>query len=320
VLTEAAGQHAGAQETRDELAKAWLVKIIERTPPEELGDVPLAWIATEAPPLIADIMDQVAGESPTLGELGDEDRRRARELGRLRRGEGALQIPRDLASLQALLIEALGRRVPDRADGEFSRAVERLAEIFGTIQATVVESLVEERSGWARRDDTTGLPGVAQLHEWLRILVAEYRRYAHPFSVLLVDVDGLQRINQAYGRDVGDRMLRAVAGAIERQVRNVDQAFRFSDDEFCVLVPHQVSDRVRPLADRLASMVNSWQRPEGPQVTVTVGVASCPEHGNDAERLLQAAEEATYAAKAAGKSSAVGAAQAQSFVQDPNTT
>jgi diguanylate cyclase (GGDEF)-like protein len=316
---EAAGEHARAQETRDELAKAWLVKIIERTPPEELGEVPLAWIATEAPPLIADILDQVAAESSAL-ELGDEDQRRARELGRLRRGEEAGQIPRDIASLQALLIEALRGKAPEHEDGGFPRAVERLAEIFGTIQATVVESLVEERSGWARRDETTGMPGVAQLHEWLRILVAEYRRYAHPFSVLLVDVDGLQRINQAYGREVGDRMLRAVAGAIERQVRNVDQAFRLSDDEFCILIPHQVSDRVRPLADRLASMVNAWQRPEGPRVTVTVGVVSCPEHGNDSERLLQAAEEATYAAKAAGKSFAVGAAQAQSFVQDPDTT
>jgi diguanylate cyclase (GGDEF)-like protein len=320
VLTEAAGDHARDHKTRDELAKAWLVKIIERTPPEELGEVPLAWIATEAAPLIADILDQVAREVPALDELGDEDQRRARELGRLRRGEGARQIPRDIASLQALLIEALRREVPEHEDGDFPRAVERLAEIFGTIQATVVESLVEERSGWARRDETTGLPGVAQLHEWLRILVAEFRRYAHPFSVLLVDVDGLQRINQAYGREVGDRMLRAVGGAIERQVRNVDQAFRLSDDQFCILIPHQVSDRVMPLADRLASMVNAWQRPEGPRVTVTVGVVSCPEHGNDSERLLQAAEEATYAAKAAGRSFAVGAAQAQSFVQDPDTT
>jgi diguanylate cyclase (GGDEF)-like protein len=319
VRTEAAGDYARVEQSRDELAKAWLVKVIEHTPPAELGDVPLAWIANEAPPLIADILHKLAAEPTELDELPHEDQRRARELGRLRRGETG-RIPRDLASLQALLIEALRREIPERERGDFSRAVERLAEIFGAIQAAFVESLVEERSGWARRDDSTGLPGAAQLHEWLRILLAEYRRYAHPFSVLLVDIDGLQRINEAYGRDIGDRMLRAVAGAIEREVRNVDTAFRLGDDEFCVLAPHQDANRVRPLADRLASTVNAWQQSEGPRVTLTVGVASCPEHGDGAERLLEAAQEATYAAKAAGRSFAVGGAQVQSFVQEPDTT
>jgi len=305
---------------QDELAKAWLVRIVERTPPSELGDLPVSWIANEAPPLIAEILRELAtGADP--GELAPESHRRARELGRMRRGAaGPAQIPQDLASLQALLIEALQREVPEREPGSFAEAVGRLAEIFGAIQSGVTESLVEERSGTAKRDDATGLPGSAHLHEWMRILVAEYRRYAHPFAILLIDIDGLGRINEAYGHQVGDRMIAAVASAVDAQVRTVDRAFRLAEDEFCVLSPHQVASQVQSLADRLTSTVNGWQHHEGPRMTVTVGVASCPEHGDGADRLLEAAEEATYAAKASGRRFAVGTGGAKSFVQEPDSS
>ncbi|HYU61569.1 MAG TPA: GGDEF domain-containing protein [Solirubrobacterales bacterium] len=318
--TEAAAEYARIEMAQDDLAKAWLVRIIERTPPSELGDLPVSWIANEAPPLIAEILRELAsGAAPD--DLAPERRRRARELGKMRRGAGGpAQIPEDLASLQTLLIEALQREVPERQSGSFAESVGRLAEIFGSIQSGVAEALVDERSGWAKRDDATGLPGSAQLHEWLRILVAEYRRYAHPFALLLVDIDGLGRINEAYGRQVGDRMIGAVASAIDHQVRTVDRAFRLAEDEFCILAPHQVASRVQPLADRLTSTVNGWQHQEGPRMTVTVGVASCPEHGDNEQRLLEAAEEATYAAKASGRRFAVGSGGAKSFVQEPDST
>ena len=315
---EAAFRFSPPELAREELAKAWLIKVIERTPAEEIGRVPVQWIAAEAPALIADILRDVPA-SGQAGEISPESHRRARELSKLRPGGSFGQLPQDLAALQAVLIQALAGQ-GDGERGGFAAAVERLAESFGTVQRALVESLVEERSGSARRDEATGLPGAAHLHEWLRILLAEYRRYAHPFSVLLIDVDGLQRINEGYGRQVGDRMLAAVAGAVERQIRGADQAFRLADDEFCVVIPHQVTERVRPLADRLASTVNAWQGPEGPRVTLTVGVASCPEHGDSAERLLAAAEEASYAAKAAGRPFAVASARPQSFVQDSHTT
>ena len=301
---------------QDELAKAWLVRIVERTSPSELGDLPVSWIASEAPPLIAEIVRELANGSD-LADVAPEGRRRARELGKLRGGSGGPgRIPQDLAALQALLIEALQREVPEREPGSFAASVERLAEIFGELQSSVAESLVEERSGSARLDEASGLPGSAQLNEWLRVLVAEYRRYAHPFALMLVDIDGLGRINDAYGRQVGDRMIGAVASAIERQVRTVDRAFRLAEDEFCVLSPHQVASRVQPLADRLTSTVNGWQHHDGPRMSVTVGVASCPEHGDTAERVLEAAEEATYAAKASGRRFAVGAGGEKSFVQE----
>jgi diguanylate cyclase (GGDEF)-like protein len=315
----------------DELAKAWLLRVIERTAPSDLGEVPLSWIATEAPSLIGDILGELGDASPPA-ELPPEGRRRARELSRLRGESAPSQVPRDLASLQAILIEALRREAPDREPGAFGEAVGRLAEIFGAVQADLVEAMVGERGAppvaeeatetplHAVPDEDSGLPGSVELHDYLGILAAEYRRYAHPFALMLVDIDGLQRINEAYGREVGDRMLTAVANAVSGQVRSVDRAFRLTEDEFCIVSPHHVASTVQTLADRLTSSVNGWQHHDGPRMSVTAGVASCPEHGEDPERLLQVAEEATYAAKASGRRFSVAPSGNQSFMQEPERT
>lgn len=296
-----------SQRARDELAKAWLLAVLERTPLDEIEAVPVSWIADEAPGLIADIMRSLADPAPS-GELelpaaGIE---RISELGSLRQGSSALEIPRDLAALQALLIEALRREVPERHLGAFAGSVGRLASIFGDIQAQVAERLVQERSGGATVDPLTGLPGKAELHEWMRIQLAEFQRQSWPFAVLMVDVDGLSRINQAYGREAGDRMLRAVAGVVRRQIRPVDRAFRVAEDEFCVLAPQQTADEALPVAERLCELVERSQG-DGHRVAISVGLAACPEHGSDAESLLAAAEEAAWAAQAAGRGVGVSA-------------
>jgi diguanylate cyclase (GGDEF)-like protein len=282
--------------------------MIERTPLAEVERLAVGMIAREGPPLITEILRGIAdpASSEDLGSVA-EARRRAGQLGKLRSGDtspGAL--PRDLAALQSLLIAALRREVPEREIGSFSEAVERLAEIFGDMQAEVTEGLVEERSGGAARDELTGLPGAPHLHEWLRALLAGQQRYGQPLALLAIDIDGLKRINDAYGREVGDRMLTAVGEIIMRQIRAADQAFRVADDEFCVLAPSQEADQMRPLARRLHEAIDGSQAPEGPRVGISVGIVSCPQHGETAEHLLKAVEEATYRAKASGEGVAIG--------------
>lgn len=298
---------ARSARAREELAKAWLLDVLERTPLEEMRDVPIDWIAREGPALINDILRGVGAATPSSQlELPAEGIERLGGLGRLRPGESALQIPRDLAALQALLIEALRREVPERQIGAFAGSVERLAEIFGDIQAQVGENLVRERTGGARVDPLTGLPGTADLHEWLRIQISEHGRTSQPFAVLMIDIDGLGRVNDAYGRDSGDRMLAAVAAVVRRQVGMADRAFRLDEDELCVLAPGQDAADVLPLARHLCELIDRSQSTEGPRVAIAAGIASCPEHGTSADDLLAAAEQATWSAKAAGRGVAIG--------------
>lgn len=306
------------QGSSQKLAKEWLVRVVERTPLAEVTDVELQLLTTEAAPLIDDILRGLADPATApRTELPDDARERARGLRRLRRGDRApAEIPRDLAALQSLLIESLRRDIPERETGDFARSVQRLAEIFGSIQGAVTEGLVRERAGEARRDELTGLPGQAELHEWLQMLLVEQRRYGHPFGIALVDVDGLGRINDAYGREAGDRLLAALAIVIRNQIRTVDRPFRIGGDEFCILAPHQDAEGILPMANRLASVIESSQAEDGPRIAVAIGIAGSPTHGDHPERLLEVAEEATYSAKAAGQAVAVASSSGDGPVQD----
>ena len=306
------------QPDREELAKAWLLQLIEGTPLREVGDLEVSWVANEAPPLIANILADLA-ETQSAPERKPDgaERQRASKLARLRNGPAAPGlIPRDLAQLQKLVIESLHKDEAERTDGDFATAVSRLAELFGAIQGEVAQTLVDERSGGAPHDELTGLPGPVQLEEWMRILLVENRRYQHPFAVALIDIDGLGKINDAFGQEAGDGMLGAVAGVIRRQVRSVDQAFRIGDDDFCVLAPHHEATQLVPMAERVADLVANSQLAEAPRLAIAIGLASCPEDGDGADRLLEAAERASYAAKAAGRQVATAREGTEPAVQD----
>ncbi len=313
------GQIPRSDTEREQLAKEWLLRLIERTPLPDVGGLPVSWIVAEAPPLIADIV--AALQDPTTAtdrELEPAERARAAALRRLREGPGAAeQIPRDLAALQALLVETIRREIPERRAGDFARAVERLAEVFGSIQGAVAQSLVDERTGGAAIDELTGLAGPAQLEEWMRVLLANQRRYGHGFALAVIDIEGLGRINDAFGRTAGDRMVAAVAGVIQRQLSETDRAFRLEEDEFAILAPHQDAAGLLPAADRIASLIETSQAADGPRIAIAGGIVDCPADGATVERLLESATEATYAAKAAGRRVATSPSAGEPVLQDP---
>ena len=149
------------------------------------------------------------------------------------------------------------------------------------------------------RDRLTGLYNLRHLERQLAQVSAVHERYGHPFSLLLLDVDGLKRVNDAHGHAAGDRLLKQVAAALERSLRSVDVAVRLGGDEFCVLAVDQTAELARVLALRVAEEVARLEAPDGMRPSVSIGVVSCPLHGRVPERLLELADEAMYRAKAA---------------------
>jgi diguanylate cyclase (GGDEF)-like protein len=291
------GELAGSDRAGEELAKRWILDLVEQTPLADLPEIRVSWLARHGPPLIGEILAALADTESDLEErLGGDVARRMADVAALYRGDAGLRaMPRHLASLQARILDAQG----GGAEGGGVAAARRLAEAFGIIQAATVEALTSARTA-AGGDPLTSLPGRAELEEWLHALVGEYRRYGHPFAVLAIEVDGLERISGAYGSDAADRMLAAVAGVIGSQIRAADRAFLRSSGEFCVLAPHHAADGVRPLAERLIGVVGSSQEDREPRLRVAIGVASCPDHAETSERLLEVSEEAAFAAKADG--------------------
>jgi diguanylate cyclase (GGDEF)-like protein len=298
------GPIARLEETRGELAKAFLMRAFERSSLEEIERLPTARIVRELPDLIGEIAG--AARSDTLPEPArhvDWAKRLAELSGR---EEGVdSQLIRDVSRLQSVMVTALHKQIRSLDPAETLHAVERLTEIFSAMQADAVEEVLRVRSReleWlGTTDELTGLHNERYLQQELHNLSGMQRRYGHPFAVLVVDIDGLGRINDAYGSAAGDRALVDVATALGECIRAVDTPVRLGGDEFCVLLPNQTAVRAHALAERIAAAIESVHGPGGQALSVTVGVVSSPQHSTSADDLLALADSAMYRAKAAGE-------------------
>jgi diguanylate cyclase (GGDEF)-like protein len=290
-------------ETRGELAKAWLLRVVEQSSLEEIERLPTPRIARDLPDLIGEIA-RAAGDDVAPAGRGVEWAKRLAELSG-RGGTIDSQLIREVAGLQSVMLTALHKQLRTLDPAATLGAVERLTELFSGLQADAVEELLRQRSReleWlGTTDELTGLQDARYLQQQLHHLVGVQRRYGHPFALLVVDIDGLKRINDAYGQTAGDRALVDVANALGEATRAVDTPVRMSDDEFGVLLPQQTATRARTLAERIAAAIEAIEGPGAQALGVTVGVVSCPQHGTDVDRLLELADTAMYRAKAAGE-------------------
>jgi diguanylate cyclase (GGDEF)-like protein len=312
-MTPIRGPLARLDRSRDELAKAWLVRLIERASLDEIRELPTERLARDLPALISDIVGAVAAANGGPYELTAEQAERAASLATLRGGReaNAGEVARDVAALQAVLVRALREELAEGEPERYAEAVERLVDATGAIQAAAVEEAARRRSreleSQANTDPLTGLGNLRQLQRSLARIIEMNKRYGHPFGVLLMDIDGLKRINDAHGHQAGDRVLMQVAMTLRRSIRTVDVAARLGGDEFCVLAPEQEPGAAAALAERLSVAVQEEvASPEDPPVTLSIGVVSCPTHGTEADVLIEEADRAMYRAKAGGDRVAVG--------------
>jgi diguanylate cyclase (GGDEF)-like protein len=311
--TQLRGPLARLDRAREELAKAWLVRLIQRASLDQIRDLPTDRIAAELPDLISDVL-HAAAEGGEVVELGGPALERAARLAELRAGPepSAGDLARDVAAIQGVLIESLRDDANELGADGFARLVSGLSEAVAAVQATAIETLVARRSreleSLAHTDPLTGLSNLRLLQQQMRHALGLAKRYEQPFALLVLDIDGLRRINDSEGRVAGDRILVQVALAVRRTIRTVDTPARIGGDEFCVLAPNQRAETASALAERLVEAVAAETTPAGDEtaVGVSVGVVSCPEHGNEADALLESADQAMYKAKAGGEAFAVG--------------
>lgn len=295
---------------REELSKRYLLRLIERASLEEMRALPLDRVARELPRLVGDLIDLAAsGDSPpdVLADL----RLHAAFLVELRarNDDPVAALMSDCAALQGVLVETLADQFAEEPE-LISTGVASLVGACAHLQSAVIDVYLQQHARELERqaltDPLTGLWNVRYLRRQIQYLVDLYHRYEQPFAVLLLDVNGLKQVNDSYGHQVGDRVLVQIALALRRSVRAVDTAARIGGDEFCVLAPNQRADSANVLAERLArAIAEGISDPEPGLITASIGVAACPEHGDQAETLLAAADQAMYQAKAAGETVAV---------------
>jgi two-component system cell cycle response regulator len=152
-------------------------------------------------------------------------------------------------------------------------------------------------------DELTGLRNRrAMLHE-VEMLTAVARRHDHPLSILMLDIDRFKAINDGHGHLVGDEVLRDIGRRVRGRLRTADVAGRLGGDELLIALPETGVDGADTLAESVREAIGATpvRTSAGPvDVTVSIGVAGM-EPDDDASVLLERADAALYAAKAAGR-------------------
>jgi diguanylate cyclase (GGDEF)-like protein len=164
--------------------------------------------------------------------------------------------------------------------------------------------LLGENERLATRDSLTGLANRRLFDESLQREVARAERLTTPVSLLVLDVDHFKQVNDTYGHQTGDAVLREVADALVANTKNYDVAARYGGDEFVVLLPGCHRGDAMRVAERVRSGI-ARAVGEAP-VTVSAGVATVPDNASDAERLMAAADAALYEAKRTGRDKVAG--------------
>jgi diguanylate cyclase (GGDEF)-like protein len=159
------------------------------------------------------------------------------------------------------------------------------------------------------RDPLTGLFNRRYLEETLEREVHRASRNQEPLCVIMFEIDDFKQSNNTFGHDAGDYVLKKIADAMRLNLRRSDFSCRYGGDEFTLLLPDSTledgANRAEELRKVVESLMLSFNNQALGQVTVRMGVAVYPKHGETGEAVLKVADDASYKARAIGKNCVV---------------
>ena len=188
------------------------------------------------------------------------------------------------------------RKAAESALKESNRQLHARIEEIGRLQAALQELAV--------RDSLTGLYNRRYLDETLEREVSRARREGIPLSLVMLDIDYFKRVNDTYGHQVGDEVLRMLAATLSADVRAEDVACRYGGEEFLILLPNMPLETAMFRAEAWRAAVERLSISHGDFVltfTISLGVSAYPDHGKTPDDLTRCADQALYKAKREGR-------------------
>jgi two-component system cell cycle response regulator len=152
--------------------------------------------------------------------------------------------------------------------------------------------LFEQVSHLAVSDPLTGLANYRRLLDVLEAETERTNRNGRPFAVLLLDLDGLKKINDTHGHLVGSHALNRLAHILRIHCRAIDTAARYGGDEFALVLPETLQDEAERVANRIRAVMAS--DPEYPRLSASIGISIYNGHGERIEKLLSDADAQLY--------------------------
>ena len=175
------------------------------------------------------------------------------------------------------------------------------AVVAGSLELSWQFAEVDRR---ARTDPLTGLWNRHALRRAAAATPAEADRYGHPVSLVLVDIDHFKKVNDTWGHEAGDAVLKQVARILQDGVRSVDICVRYGGEEIAMLLAQTDSEHAVEVAERLRERIAAQPiRHGGAEISVTAsfGVATYPETVKVRDQLFPASDKALYIAKHEGR-------------------
>ncbi len=219
--------------------------------------------------------------------------------------------PPDMPSLLVLPLlvheRALGTLLlGSKRRGAFGDSVRPTLEVLASHVAVSLANarMVKRLEELATTDGLTGLCNKRALIETAQQKLRSAGRFQKPLSILVTDIDHFKRVNDTYGHDVGDVVIRGFGDILKRVKRDTDVVGRFGGEEFVIVCEETDSEGALLLAERVRTELASttFHTDQGPlNVTCSLGVATCPVAGKDWESLFKATDEALYASKRGGR-------------------
>jgi diguanylate cyclase (GGDEF)-like protein len=185
---------------------------------------------------------------------------------------------------------------------------QRLLESYLSGAASALSNLrlLDGMKEQASVDMLTGLYNRRFVQDYARKLLAIARRRQQPLGVMMLDLDHFKNFNDVYGHEVGDCILRHFSKTVTESIRETNLIARYGGEEFVVILPDTSAKSCVLVAERIRKAVMAMEVPSNtekplPQVTVSIGVAAFPEHGETLEEVIQASDKAMYESKRGGR-------------------
>jgi len=180
----------------------------------------------------------------------------------------------------------------------------RITHFIHFLQDLSFLKLSESLRSLAFYDSLTGLPNRNLFHDRLSLAMATARRTRDGFALLCIDIDHFKLVNDSFGHDAGDELLRQIAARMQASLRKTDTLARMGGDEFVAILEQILDPELAgKMAEKLlASCRGDYElRGHRVRVTMSVGLSLYPRDGQEADGLLKRADLAMYRAKATGK-------------------
>lgn len=157
----------------------------------------------------------------------------------------------------------------------------------------------------ATRDALTGLSNRRVFQQLLETELGRSNRFKHDLSLLMIDIDHFKQVNDKYGHQAGDMVLKEMSQRLNKTVRNVDHVCRYGGEEIAIVLPETDAENAFQLAHKIRHVVSAYKFNIGGDgmipVTISIGVATCPTDAENDDNLISAADSALYTAKSSGR-------------------